>query len=291
MKHVSAREFARSFRPFRVKEGVIAMLSAYFDDSGTHGDSKFVVWAGVIGTDAEFDVLDAAWSAKLDKPFPGKPPLSKFSVGDCRWADGEFRDYKPAERDALRYEMREIIQNSGVRPVAYTVPVGTYNKIIRGRVRRAYGPPDGIAFAACADQAFRVAEANKLPLTCTFDKGQRRPWLNFLLEDADRRATDRGVKIGYAFGAVADHCGLQAADTIATEHYWYALEAGPVAGPLATMDPHFVSLIKMTKPTGYVFLEHDMVNLRDEFRKQFPLRDWFRKGGGRLKALPWPSDF
>lgn len=263
------------------------MLRAYFDDSGTHANSEFVVWGGVAGTEADFEKLDVAWSSKLKEPLPGKPPLKKFSLSNCALSVGEFESYKPAERDALRYDMRQIIAESGVRPRAYAVPVRAYNRIIRGRVRKAYGAPDGIAFSACASWAMGVAEINNMPLTCVFDKGQSRPWLDFLLNDADERAAVKGVDISYGYSAVADVCGLQAADTIATEHYWYALACARSHPPVIT--PHMASLIETTNPSAYVFLENDMETLRREYLKIFPLRDWLLHRNRDTKLMPWPS--
>lgn len=248
------------------------MLAAYFDDSGTHSSSKMVVWGGVIGTSTEFARLEEAWGRMLSEPLPGKPPLRKFSVGDCAWGRDEFIGYKPAERDALRYDVRKIIGDSGVRSVAYTIPVPQYRRILKGRPLRAYGPPDSMAFASCADLAMQVSKRDGRPLACVFDKGQENERLHFYIEHAEKRAVDLEVAISYSFAPVLGTPGLQAADTVATEHYWYALECLKANPPVIT--PHFASLIEMMGPDGFVLLEPELTKLRKEFLAQYPLKSW-----------------
>jgi hypothetical protein len=41
------------------------MLSAYFDDSGTHDQSQIVLLAGVFGTEAEMTSLEWLWRQEL----------------------------------------------------------------------------------------------------------------------------------------------------------------------------------------------------------------------------------
>jgi len=283
------REFAKVAFPFG-QGGWFVMLKAFFDDSGTHGNSEVVVWAGVFGTVDEFDRLESAWLSKLEKPLSNRPKLAKFSCRDCARGDGEFFGYGQGERDLLRNEMRQIIADSGVRPCAYAVPIGLYNEVLRGRIRRAYGPPDGIAFAACADHSLKVAAANSLPMAAVFDKGQKSPYLDNLLADAENRAEKRDVPVSYTYMAVADSAGLQAADTIATEHYWYSLEL--LHDEKAEMSAHFKSLVKKNEPVGYWLLRPELEEMRDKYRADNPLRDWLRSERGRQKermnfALDW----
>jgi len=231
-----------------------------------------------------------AWIEKLTQPLPGKPSLSKFSCRDCARGRGEFFGYEQGARDLLRNEMRQIIADSGIRPCAYSIPIKLYNEVLTGRVRRAYGPPDGIAFAACADHALKVAAANKLPMAAIFDKGQKSAYLDFLLEDAEMRANRRNVPVRYSYMAVADSAGLQAADTIATEHYWYSVDLNKDEGAKPT--PHFKSLIEKTGPAGYFLARPELEEMRDVYRSQNPLRDWLRGKRKRQEeranfALDW----
>lgn len=80
--------FARMLLPGG--EGWICMLTAYFDDSGTHSDSDVVLWNGLFGHHYQWQYFDELWSAKLANPSPGKEPLRRFHMYDCERGDEEF---------------------------------------------------------------------------------------------------------------------------------------------------------------------------------------------------------
>ncbi len=69
------------------------MFKAYFDDSGTHQGSPVVVLGGLLKLADDWTALNAAWRSKLVDPYPGKPPIAAFSVGNCVYRRKLFRDY------------------------------------------------------------------------------------------------------------------------------------------------------------------------------------------------------
>lgn len=243
------------------------MLHCYFDDSGTHADSRLAVWAGLAGATGHFFQLDQRWRELLAEPLPGKPRLEKFSLSDCRWGEGEFRHYKPAERDRVRYLFRQAILDSGMHPFSFAVDVAAWDKLVTGKMREAYAcGADGVAFSGCADLAIKLTE--KMPLksqmACVFDKGQRKPELISLLDDAEQRAEAQDLSVTYTFARVVDVTGLQAADTIATEHYWHGLNV--LDGKEDELSPHLTSLITRVKTRAYILERPQILRLRREFR-------------------------
>lgn len=243
------------------------MLHCYFDDSGTHDGSRLAVWGGLAGATGHFLELDAAWRRLLAEPLPGKAPLKKFALADCRAGEGEFANYKPAERDRIRYLFRQVILDSGMHPFSFAVDAKAWDDIVTGEMRDAYKcGASGVAFSGCADLAIKLT--GKMPISsqmaCVFDKGQRRPEMLDLLKDAETRAANASVSVTFTFAPVADVSGLQAADTIATEHYWYGLNV--LAGKEEERSPHLMSLITRVKTRAYILQRPEILSLRREFR-------------------------
>jgi hypothetical protein len=81
------------------------MLTAYFDDSGTHPDSEVVLWYGLFGNHFQWAHFDNLWAAKLGEPSLGKPPLSRFHMAHCQAGDGEFLGWNRTATDFLVHEL------------------------------------------------------------------------------------------------------------------------------------------------------------------------------------------
>lgn len=260
-------ELAAVVFPYRDRPEIYAMLHCYFDDSGTHQQSRLAVWGGLAGATGHFLKLDQQWRALLAEPLPGKPPLEKFGLADCRWGEGSFRHYRPAERDRVRYLFRQAILDSGMHPFAFAVDVESWDKIVTGDMRDAYAcGADGVAFSRCADLAIKLTKRmpDKSQMACVFDRGQRKPELLSLLDDAEQRAIEQQQSVTFTFAPVADVTGLQAADTIATEHYWYGLNV--LDGKEEERSPHLMSLITRRKTRAYILQKPEILQLRRDYR-------------------------
>lgn len=233
------------------------MLQCYFDDSGTHSDSTVITWGGLLGRAEQWEYLDKQWKALLANPMPGHPRLKQFHLSPCAARKGDFVAYKEAESDRLRFLFRQIIADAGLEAVSYSVPIKAYDELVRGRIRELLGSyPESLCVGACLKYSFeKAAEMGEKAITVTFDQGRMTPALLDWIERGTATYMGDVVPISIGGGSVAELTGLQAADTIAIENWWFAksvLEGSP------TRSAHFKSLVGKTPVVGNIMTRESL---------------------------------
>ena len=127
------------------------MITAYFDDSGTHGEkSDIVLVAGIFGTEARLRDLDANWKRHLDAPLDGlKDPISRFHAYECDNSTKQFERWTRTETDYFRQQLRETIIASGVAAYGMACSRKDWDAIITGDMRSVIGDPEGFCINQC----------------------------------------------------------------------------------------------------------------------------------------------
>jgi hypothetical protein len=88
------------------------MISAYFDDSGSHDDSHIIVYGGLIGSEDKWNPFLDEWEKKLANPLPGKAPLSQFHTSRCLSRGRGFEDYTRIEAECLVADLAKLVADS-----------------------------------------------------------------------------------------------------------------------------------------------------------------------------------
>ena len=205
--------------------GVLVMLRAYFDDSGSHADSEIVTIGGMIGTKAQWDQVDTQWKALLAAPLPGKPPLRMFHLSPCNAQDGEFASYSHAECDAVTHDFRNILIRAGVISTASSIDKKAWEELVAGEARQWLGDALDVCVENCLTEALKIAGAHPEgdQIAVVFDRGI---WTQRLKDVTEGYTLPLGRPrvVTVAFSSVEEVRPLQGADITATENYWHAIK-------------------------------------------------------------------
>ena len=219
---VPVRDIWGVLLPCDCQKGWLAMLGAYFDDSGTHDGSQIVVVAGIMGTEFELASLEGLWREQLGRPLGGlKQPIAEFHAYDCYESKGEFTGWKRTETDFFRRELREAIIKSHVSAYGCAYFKKDWDAIITGDLRDLLGTAEGNAVRNCFVRALRWANMNTFDpdITFVFDDSNdlERKRDIYACYDAFRRHTKGKHLSGIAFLSSRKVLPLQAADLFAWE--------------------------------------------------------------------------
>lgn len=249
---------------------MIAVLAAYFDDSGTHPTSPVVALGGLLGTEDQWKVFEPRWAALLAEPLPGKPPLKQFHLSPLRAGKKEFEGYTRTETDHINRLFKQIILDIDLVTLATAVNRRAWNELVTGAVAEQVGQPEELCFVKCVDSVLATIRWRKpgQRVVIAFDQGIRdrlEIWGRVYLAQADKYPEIAGI----GFGKVSEVLPLQGADLIATETYqfaqaWLKDRANPAT------NPHFKDFVTRDLSGGIILDREHIEEMVARVRERFP---------------------
>jgi len=229
--HLSIRELAGVGLPIGQRDGIFAMLRAYFDDSGTHSDSEVVVVGGLIGTVEQWNEFERQWIALLENPLPGtssrpdKPPLKMFHLAACNANEGEFADYNEAEQNAVTYAFRKVLIDTKLTSTASAIDRKAWDELVIGPYRDELGDALSVCVENCVLETIRIAgpHIHGRNVAVVFDRGVMSARVQQITEPFTY-PLGRPRIVSVNFSKVVDTPSLQGADIVATESYWQGIK-------------------------------------------------------------------
>jgi hypothetical protein len=113
----------------------VAMLTAYFDESGIHEGDHLCVVAGYIGNEAQWASFAAEWIPALGK-------RKNLHMKELRWS-------KPKRIERLLAKLGPIPERHNLFPVFGGVWQRDYDAVIKGKVKKTFSTPYMLAAQVC----------------------------------------------------------------------------------------------------------------------------------------------
>ncbi len=202
---LSLREYSRFY---------VTMLKAFVDDSGSGGDSPWVVLAGYVGTEEDWTAFDSEWQEVLDEP----PSLAYFKSSEAESLKGRFSGFTRNQRNVRIDRFISVIQKRARQAIEVRMRLSHYDSLIRGNVPTAWDDPYYFLFSGFILSATTVERlyGEESPIEFVFDSSERfeKPSTKFF-ESFRTRYDQVTAKANVAYRDDKLFLPLQAADLLA----------------------------------------------------------------------------
>ena len=114
---------ARTLHPRKAKFRAMALLRAYFDESGIDANSKVVAIGGLIAKEGSWTDLEERWENVIDEY--AHLGLSVFHMVDFIHQTREFALIDTPSRNYVLTQLSEILRDANVTPIFSAVIKGS----------------------------------------------------------------------------------------------------------------------------------------------------------------------
>lgn len=151
------RELSLAIEHRWVPERLYVIFTAYFDESGTHGDSHALVVAAQLGTARQWEIFE-----RRLKRLQRENGFTIFHAKEFRAKSGEFRGWSDEKRYRLLAGMTELIRDTLTESISVVLETERYQREFRDAVRPNKMPVEshfGVCFRNVLSRAARTVEA------------------------------------------------------------------------------------------------------------------------------------
>jgi hypothetical protein len=161
----------------------MALMTAYFDESGIHEGEHYCVVAGFVGNDAQ-------WAALANDWVPAIKPRENLHLRKLRW------NQHPGRIAPVLATAGPIPAKYNLVPVAVGVKWQDYNAIVKGKLRERFTNPYVLcAYCAMAVVLFEVIGSSDIYFLFDRQEGVRRETMHTLRDFVfDRVGVDSRIK-------------------------------------------------------------------------------------------------
>ncbi|MBO6757732.1 MAG: DUF3800 domain-containing protein [Roseibium sp.] len=216
-------------------DGVLAMITVYLDESGTHDNSPIVVVSASFARPKVW----RAWAEDWNKQ---KSPIRIFHAVDAHNRDGEFEGWAREDRDELVKRILPIIPKHGIDAVISGIDLNALREHLSDRpdVLEKFGAP----YLACLHWLIpsvceKAAALGERRIAFIHEENSFQKEALWVLSFLRRRGLMGDLSAIFRFGGKKDYPPLQCADVIAYEANKQLRQIdGPMRKPWLVMDPN-----------------------------------------------------
>lgn len=210
------KEYFAPFFPKDAKNRFIAMLRAYFDDSGTHEASPIVIVGGIVIRDEQHDLLREIWDSILKRNNLLFFHATRFKTGK----EAPYSAMSETDKEALLDQLVRIMCVRQRMTFSCAIPIADYESAITEEEKQRYGSAYSWAVQWCWTIIRLWCEKHGYddPIPFVVESGAKDE--EHLSVVFNKIVADPLMKKLYRLhsmvcGAKTDFVGLQAADIIA----------------------------------------------------------------------------
>ena len=214
---LSTSDLARNGHPSFHKHKAIAVLRAYFDETGHVANTKSVTLCGLVASPDEWDAFDISWREQLSVE-----RVSYFHAHECEVGKGEeYSKLSRPLRESLFWGLGDVIGNSTIKIVNGALRVDDWNNPDFEVVRKAFKSPWHLSFAYCLQQLsdWSHEHANDEPIALVFSEQDEYQKHAEVIYQAYLQRKSKNNLVSLQFAPMKLFPGLQAADYVCYETY------------------------------------------------------------------------